>query len=50
MLINAKANIREIQNSLLAGAVVGGSASYFITNPSYSVVCGITAALLQSVF
>ena len=50
MLINAKPNIRDIQNSLLAGAIVGGSAGYLITNPAFSIVCGITAALFQPVF
>lgn len=50
MAMNSFPSIRNIQNSLLAGAVVGGSASYFITNPSYSIVCGLTAALFQPVF
>lgn len=42
--------IRNIQNGLIAGAVVGGSASYYITNPVYAIICGFAAAFFQPAF
>ena len=42
--------VREVQDALVAGVVVGGSASYVITNPLFSVICGFTAAVLQPLF
>lgn len=43
-------NIRDIQNGLIAGAVVGGTTSYFITNSSFSILCGVAAAIFQPIF
>jgi hypothetical protein len=50
LLINGSINARDLQNALIAGFVVGGTASYFITNPAFSIVCGFTGALFQPVF
>ena len=49
-LIHGYLKLRDLQQALIAGMVVGGSASYFITNPAYSLACGVTAGLLQPIF
>ena len=49
-LIHNSVNPRDIQNGLLAGAIVGGSASFYITNVAFSILCGIIAAILQPIF
>ena len=50
VLGNGSPKVRDIQNALLGGIVMSGSASYFITNPGYSILLGILAAMLQSLF
>jgi hypothetical protein len=30
--------------------VVGGTASYYITNPAFSIICGFSGGLLQTLF
>ena len=47
---NGTLNIRDIQNGLIAGAVVGGTTSYFITNYAFSLLCGVAAAIFQPIF
>ena len=47
---NGYLRIRDIQNCLIAGIVVGGSASYYVTNPGFSILMGGVAAILQMGF
>jgi hypothetical protein len=42
--------IRDVQNGLLAGMVVGGTASYYITNPAFAICCGFFGAIVQYFF
>ncbi len=42
--------IRDIQNGLIAGAVAGGTAGYFITNLAFAILCGFTAGISQPIF
>lgn len=47
---NGSLHVRDVQNGLIAGAVVGGTTSYFLTNAAFSILCGFTAAFFQPVF
>jgi hypothetical protein len=46
--INGRIVIRDIVNSPIAGGIVAGSASFFITNPVYAVIAGFTGGLVQT--
>lgn len=52
--INGKPIIRDATHSVVAGGIVVGAASFFITNPVYAVVAGFSAgsiqALIQNIF
>ena len=39
--------VRILQHCLIAGIVMGGSASYYITNPGTSILLGFAAAIMQ---
>ena len=47
---NGYLRIRDVQNSLIAGIVVGGSSSYYVTNPGFSILMGGVGAILQILF
>lgn len=49
-LNNGTLRVRDVQNGLIAGGVVGGSASYFITSPVYALICGVAGATFQPIF
>jgi hypothetical protein len=46
--INGKIVIRDLVHSPIAGGIVTGSASFFITNPVYGIVAGFTGGLVQT--
>jgi len=50
LLHRGRLNLRDIQNGLLAGLVVVGSSSYYITNLGLAVVCGFAAGILYPLF
>lgn len=50
LLNDGRLRVRDVQNGLIAGAIVGGSASYFITNPVYALICGVAGAIFQPIF
>ena len=42
--------IRSVLHCLIAGLVMGGTASYYVTNPGISIMLGFIAAVLQVAF
>jgi hypothetical protein len=46
--INEQIIIRDILHAPIAGGIVVGSASSFITNPAYALLAGITAGIVQA--
>lgn len=48
-LIHGNVIIRDIIHGPIAGGIVVGSSSFFITNPVYALVGGFTAGAVQSV-
>lgn len=48
VFVNGSLVIRDIVNAPIAGGIVVGSASFFISNPVYSLVAGTTAGVAQS--
>lgn len=50
IMIKGSLVLRDFQNGLMAGIVVGGSASYYVTNFSFSLICGFSAGILYPIF
>jgi hypothetical protein len=48
-IINGTAIARDLIHAPIAGGIVVGAASVFVTNPVYSFVAGFTAGALQSI-
>lgn len=48
IFINTDLIIRDIVNAPVAGGIVLGAASFFISNPVYSIVAGLTAGIVQT--
>lgn len=48
ILINTDLVIRDIVYAPIAGGIVVGSASFFISNPVYSIAAGLTAGIVQA--
>lgn len=46
--VNGRIIIRDIIHAPIAGGIVVGAASYFITNPTYALVAGFTGGALQA--
>jgi hypothetical protein len=42
--------VRDIGHSLIISGISCGSASYFITNPTFAIVIGIVASFIQIVW
>jgi ammonia channel protein AmtB len=42
--------VKDILNGIIAGGVVCGSASFYITTPVLALICGATAAICQFIF
>jgi hypothetical protein len=49
VLINGKLVARDLLHAPIAGGIIAGSASFFITNPVYTFVVGFTGGALQAV-
>lgn len=47
-LINGSAIIRDVIHAPIAGGIVVGSASFFITNPVYALVAGFAGGAVQT--
>ena len=50
MLVHGYLRARDVQNALIAGMVMGGSASYFLPNPGYSILLGALGAIFHKTF
>lgn len=48
VLINGEIIIRDIVHAPIAGGIVVGSASFFITNPVYAIVAGFAGGVIQT--
>jgi hypothetical protein len=48
ILVNENIIIRDVVHAPIAGGIVVGSASFFISNPVYAIVAGFTAGAVQS--
>jgi len=42
--------VKDILNGVIAGGIVCGSASYYITTPVLALICGSAAAIVQFIF
>ena len=42
--------VRHLIYGPIAGAVIGGASSYYISNPVYAIVVGATGGILQAIF
>jgi hypothetical protein len=47
-IINGSVIVRDVIHAPIAGGIVVGSASFFITNPAYALVAGFTGGAMQS--
>jgi hypothetical protein len=54
MLIHGDSNrsirIKDLLNALVAGGVISGAASFYVTNPFLAIISGATSAILQYFF
>lgn len=48
LIFNGKLNPRDLIHGPIAGGVITGSASFFITNPVYALVVGFTGGVVQA--
>jgi hypothetical protein len=48
-MINGTVIGRDLIHAPIAGGIVVGAASFFITNPAYAIVAGFTAGVVQTV-
>jgi len=47
-LLNGNVIVRDLIHAPIAGGIVVGSASFYITNPVYAMVAGFTAGIIQT--
>lgn len=42
--------VRHLVYGPVAGAVIGGAASFYISNPVYAILVGVVGGMLQAIF
>jgi hypothetical protein len=47
LMNNCEIRVRDISNGTIAGLIVGGTSSFYFTNPAFPIVCGVSAGIFQ---